>query len=57
MDKFIIGQFKKAGIPEGTSKHEDYQKCLTILQKIGKLTASRYQEGQKVIKQYVGWKG
>lgn len=51
---FLIAQFIKAGVKQGSGKHEDFVKCQTVIGKQDKLSSKLYQEMIGIAREYCG---
>ena len=46
--------FRLKGIPQGSDKPEDFEKCKLLVQRDGKLSSRRYNELLKIARDWVG---
>lgn len=51
---FLTAQFVKAGIKQGSGKHEDFVRCQRVIGLQSKLSSKLYQEMLGIAREWVG---
>ena len=51
---FLIAQFRKQNIPQGSGKHEDFVRCQRVIGLQSKLSTNLYREFLGIAREWVG---
>ena len=51
---FLIAQFVKKNIPQGSGKHEDFVRCQRVIGLQDKMSTKLYQEFLGIAREWVG---